>query len=1211
METYSERKQWLKTPEVLHRNKEAYRSLFYQYRTREEALSANISDGYQENEHVKCLDGSWNFRYFPDEAQAGGEDERFYEESYSDRDWDHLAVPGNMELSGYGIPIYTNTVYPFQKDSAKLHPALIPEEKMSFGLYRRYFELTQEERKEQVILHFEGVESAFYVWVNGKFAGFSQNTFSPAEFNISELVRTGENLIAVQVYRYCACSFVEDQDMWRMSGIFRSVYLFLEPDTAIFDFQVRTNFDEELRNAELSVYTKIFNRKAVTEGPCTVELDLFDAEGGTLAKAVHTEGITGEENPNWPVNTWRNWKRNPRPILPNSVRTVYLSAEVPAPRKWTAETPELYTLLLTLKNENGEILETVKKRIGFREIRSNGGKLLVNGVPIKFKGVNIHEFHPEKGRAVDKESMVHDILLMKRHNINAVRCSHYPHNPLWYELCDYYGLYVMDECNMESHEISYKDDVLPGNDLRWSACCFDRVAAMIGVDKNSPSVVVWSMSNEAGYGENLALMAAYARTIDETRLIHERQMCVIADMDSDTYSDPAWVEEYAKHNPDRPFVLNEYSHAMGNAMGNFMDYWKLFETYPNLGGGFIWEWCDHGILTKNRDGKPYYAYGGDFGDVPNSGNFIMDGIITPEREVTPKLLEVKRVQQFMKAEFGGENGENSVIRIRNGYFHINSRFLYASLELLRNGSIMDTREIGEIDLKPGEEMEIEFPWKEECKNSGEYFVNVIFQLRDGTIWAEKDYELARVQLYAGKIDTEKCGSGKAGEAGKVGEVGDGGNAVCRSTEPSCEEGEIVCRRTESSQAECEAVKQASAKAAAPVVEEDEESIRVTAAGADYRFHKKSGTLDRMWDVLDAAPDKRNGQGELNGQNEFNGRGEFIGQDEFNGQSERDGQDEEIGQSKQSVQRGLFLNLFRAYTDNDGHSPDMLGKLGWKKLGLDHPERQGVSIHIAERTRDSVSVAVHNESLFREIPGEVRCGVNWYAVYTIYADGSLQMKNLLQPFGCFRNLPRLGFQAVLAPGLDALAWYGRGPQESYPDRYVSADFGRYRADLRVEKLYYEKPQEMGNHQETRWFALADENGKGLFVRSDRPFCFSARRYTDQALFGTAHREELVPIKETVLSIDWRQHGLGNSSCGSPTLPHYRLYPETVEFDLEFRPVSGTGEISALAETICRIEGIRPAEVFAVDRERSITEFDTGTDIIYVDPSDKEARKKAGF
>lgn len=1130
MSSVFDRKQWLKTPEVTHWNKEAYRGLFYQYRSKEEALDSDTSEGYQEGAYVRSLSGSWEFRYFETEEQAGGEDERFYEPGYDGSGWNRILVPSNIELSGYGIPIYTNTVYPFEKDSARLHPALIPEEKMSFGLYRRYFEIGEDDLKSQIILHFQGVESAFYVWINGGLAGFSQNTFSPAEFNITKLVRPGKNLIAVQVYRYCACSFVEDQDMWRMSGIFRDVCLFLEPVVRIFDFQVRTRFDSDFRNAELNVYTKIMNNRSETEGPCTVELDLYDAEGHMLSETVHTEGTTGEENPAWPVNTWRNWKKNPKPILPDSMRTVYLSCDVNRPRRWTAETPELYTLLLTLKDENGSILEVVKKKIGFRDIRGDGGRILVNGSPVRFKGVNIHEFHPEKGRAVDKERMVKDILLMKRHNINAVRCSHYPHHPLWYELCDYYGLYVMDECNMESHEISYKDDVLPGNDMRWTACCIDRVSAMIGVDKNSPSVVIWSMSNEAGYGENLALMAAYARTIDETRLIHERQMCVIADMDSDTYSDPVWVEEYAKHNPDRPFIVNEYSHAMGNAMGNLMDYWELFEKYPNLAGGFIWEWCDHGILTRNRDGKPIYAYGGDFGDIPNSGNFIMDGVITPEREVTPKLLEVKRVQQFMKARL---KKDNSGVIITNGYFHVSSAFLAAALRLYRNGIAVDEREIDLPAVQPGEETETSFPfdWKQKMETVGEYFVLISFFLKEETSWAPKGYETARIQLSLGRRET------------------------------AVPESETIQERKPTDNLP---------QSSTPLtVEETETRIRVQASGAVYDFDKERGRLVRISDILN----------------------------------------EEKG-----GQKGISLNLYRAYTDNDNHSPDALGKLGWKKFGLEDPEERNVDIFTAERTENCVSVAVHNVNHYREIPGENQSGVNWYAVYTIYGDGSLQMKNILQPFGCFRTLPRLGFQAILAPGLERLEWYGRGPHESYPDRYLSADIGRYEADLRKERLYYEKPQETGSHQDTRWLSLSDENGTGILIRSGvRPFSFSASHYTDMSLSETAHREELVPVQETVLSLDYKQHGLGNASCGSPTLPRYRLYPETVSFELEFRPLSG-GVRDALVSTPCRtaeLAGLRPQDIFRIDPALSITEFDQSTDIVYVDPSDKEARKKAGF
>ncbi len=1106
--------------------KEGYRSIFSQYRSVREA----VEDVHSENRDYKiCLNGQWKFRYSEDVNVH----EPFYLESCDDSAWDTIPVPGCWQLFGYGIPIYTNYLYPFQGDSSKLYPPRIPDDKNSKGMYRTTFELSGEQLKEQLILHFDGVESAFYVWVNGIKAGFSQNSFSPAEFNITSLVKEGKNTLAVEVYRYCAGSFVEDQDMWRISGIFRSVYLIFEPKVRIYDFQVRTYLDEDYRDAELNLYIKVLNDTEAMQGPYTVETMLLDADGAVIEDGT-VSGYTGMDNPIWPVNTWRNedlghYKKSnehPKQLFAGCMRHVYVSTKVSNPHKWTAETPYLYTLLLQLKDTDGKVLHVTKKRIGFRSVEEKKGQLLINGRPIRFKGANLHEFHPARGRALTKEDMIHDILMLKRHNYNAMRCSHYPHDPLWYELCDEYGLYVMDECNMESHELSYKDDVLPGNDYRWTYACIDRAISCFSVNKNSPSIVVWSTSNEAGYGENLALMAATLRTLDDTRLIHERQMCSIADMDSDTYSGLTWLERKAKRDPERLFVLNEYAHAMGNAMGNFADYWEIMEKYPNLGGGFVWEWFDHGMLNTDENGKQRYLYGGDYGDTPNSGNFVIDGVLTPEREVTPKLLETKRVQQYMKTEL--LDAQKGTIRVHNNYYHVDSSFLKATWYVERNGMKVAEGELDNLMILSGESCVYGLGFGADFyAKPGEYFLNVCYELKDACPWAEKGYPVAKSQILLKKVAMSTAGdvTGMAARSGENLTVGDIDVAV----------------------------------GTVQVIETPEE-IQVVTEHASYQFDKISGHLVQIMSYGEALLAEEGG--------------------------------------------GMKLEAYRAPTDNDSHCGVVLDDNGWCKIGLAHMNCKNEGVAVLRQDADQAEISAHwNYSCSNA------AGFHQYTIYTVCGDGALHMKNILQPYGSLNCLPKLGFLAVCKEEMKEICWYGRGPQESYCDRKSAADVSLYHANVDEEHLYYVNPQEAGNHEDTRWMSIGNAAGKGLIVTGERLFCFTATRYSADQLTEVMHREDLMPERKTFLSIDYKQHGLGNGSCGYSTVYKYRLLPETVAFNLAFHPAEDVKRVNEVPDYAA--VGSPVEAVFQIDKSLSVdcSKFLDPEQIF--DPSDKEERIKAGF
>ncbi|MCF7855633.1 MAG: hypothetical protein K9N51_12600, partial [Candidatus Pacebacteria bacterium] len=578
-------KDW-QNPAVVHRHREAPHASFIPFSNAESALRGSPG----QSPWVMELNGHWKFRFCtaPETTPPN-----FHAPSFDDSDWDSIPVPCSWQTEGYGHPHYTNVSYPFPVD-----PPRIPNENPT-GVYRRTFMIPKTWDGRRVLLHFKGVDSAFYVWVNGLMAGFSKGSRVPAEFDISEYARIGTNTVAVQVMQWSDGSYLEDQDMWWLSGIFRDVTLFAVPQIHIRDFAVRTELDSDYRDAVFRLHGEIRNRTSDTERGASLEAQLLDAAGRTiLAKPVRVA-----------INA-----------PANSDTTFELVTKVTNPRKWTAETPYLYRLLLVLKDKTGNPLQATSCNVGFRSVELRNGNLLVNGIPVIFKGVNRHDHDPERGKAVSMGKMLHDILLMKQHNINTVRTSHYPNDARFYDLCDYYGMYVVDEADVECHGMGAAGDWNRlSNDPAWEAAYVDRMARMVERDKNHPSIVMWSLGNEAGCGRNHKAMADYARYTDPTRLIHyegDRKL-EIADVLSAMYPS---VEELIKvgqgrtfragtplelsHDVygDKPFFMCEYAHAMGNGPGSLKEYWETIYKYKRLQGGCVWDWIDQGLRKQTEDG---------------------------------------------------------------------------------------------------------------------------------------------------------------------------------------------------------------------------------------------------------------------------------------------------------------------------------------------------------------------------------------------------------------------------------------------------------------------------------------------------------------------------------------------------------------------------------------------------------------------------------
>lgn len=744
---------------------------------REPARAAFVPFARQKGDCSLPLDGMWKFRWTPTPEQRI---EDFYRTDFTDKDWKDFPVPANWEVNGYGTPIYVSAGYPFKIDP----PRVMGEPKADYttfkernpvGQYRRTFTLPSAwEAEGQNFLRFEGVMSAFYVWVNGKRVGYSQGSMEPSEFNITSYLKPGENQIALEVYRYSDGSYLEDQDFWRFGGIHRSIHLVHTPDVRIRDFAVRTlsadNQDFTLQiDPQFSVYGgkngKGYSLQAV----------LVDAAGKEVTSLKgDVEEILDLEHKAGRMNEWYP-QRGPRKLG-------RMSAVVKSPNQWTADTPYLYQLKLNLLDADGKTVEQVEQPVGFRCLEIKNGQMLVNGRPIRFRGVNRHEHDPRTARVVSEKRMLQDILLMKQANVNAVRTSHYPNVSRWYELCDSLGLYVMDEADIEEHGLRGTLASTPD----WHAAFMDRAVRMAERDKNHPSIVMWSMGNESGYGPNFAAISAWLHDFDPTRPVHyegaqglngepdPKTVDVISRFytrvkqeylnpgipegeDKERAENARWerlLEIAERTNDNRPVMTSEYAHCMGNALGNFKEYWDEIYSHPRMLGGFIWDWVDQGIYKTLPDGRRMVAYGGDFGDKPNLKAFCFNGVVMSDRETTPKYWEVKKV--YAPVELRMEKGE---LRVANRNHHIgldNYRCLWT---LWTNGKKVKQGEWELPAVVPGSEGSIslsdswitdycrgELNKSDNMETRPDIRLNVSIVLKTDTPWAKAGHEIIEEQF---------------------------------------------------------------------------------------------------------------------------------------------------------------------------------------------------------------------------------------------------------------------------------------------------------------------------------------------------------------------------------------------------------------------------------------------------------------------------------
>ncbi|MDA3930218.1 MAG: DUF4981 domain-containing protein [Prolixibacteraceae bacterium] len=727
---------------IIEKNKMKAHSTAYSYNSIDDALSGN-----RNNSSIKFLNGDWQFNFVPESSERPLD---FWKSGFDANNWETIDVPSCWEMRGFGTPIYTNITYPFP-----VNPPFIEREN-PVGSYLKEFEISEEWAAKSIILHFGGVSSAFYVWVNGKEVGYSQDSRLPAEFDITDFISEGKNKVAVQVFRWSDGSYLEDQDHWRMSGLHREVYLKAVPKVSISDCFIRSILNETYTSAKIEVRPEIENSNNTKLNGWKIKSQLYTPYNKAVWNETTSLSVKAISEERYPQQ--------------DNVYFSLIEGEVNNPLLWSAESPNLYTYIIWLEDDNGNTLDVQSFKIGLREISTSNGIFKINGEAVKLKGVNRHDHSEINGKTVSREEILKDVVLMKQLNFNAVRTSHYPNDPYFLEMCDEHGLYVIDEANLETHGLN---GILT-NDPSWAYAFVSRAINMVERDKNHPSIILWSLGNESGMGPNHAAMAGWIHQFDPQRPIHYEG--AIGDISHPEYvpynsperykfglwanpRDAAWVDVVSRmydsieginalgnsKYDQRPVMLCEYVHSMGNSTGNYKEYWDVINNNDVIFGGFIWDWIDQGIKATSDNGQNYWKYGGDFGDTPNDENFCMNGIVDANRTPHPAAYECKYVNQPVVFE---------AIDLEKGKINITNRFNFDNLNyyelfwfLSEDGKQIKKGVVGSPDIAPNNSSEIQIDFgKIEAKAGKEYWLLLSYTTKENYSWCEAGHEIAYQQF---------------------------------------------------------------------------------------------------------------------------------------------------------------------------------------------------------------------------------------------------------------------------------------------------------------------------------------------------------------------------------------------------------------------------------------------------------------------------------
>lgn len=1031
---------------VLHKNTVPNRAYY---------IPASVQTAEREaSDRFLLLSGEWKFRYFDSIYEAK---EAFYEEGFDTRKFETVTVPGIWQNYGYDCHHYTNARYPFPFD-----PPYVPHTNPC-GEYVYSFIYHKDECAPKAFLNFEGVDSCFYVWLNGSFVGYSQVSHSTSEFDISDNLREGENTLAVLVLKWCDGSYMEDQDKFRMSGIFRDVYILRRPQEGIFDYFVKAKPSRDNKKGLVEIAFRYFNQ------PVPVSVTILDAVGEKVAEGMAEDSVSGE-------------------IFASQGK---LSLEIEDASLWSAETPYLYTMILKTKDE------VITDYVGICEIHTEAGVMYINGVKVKLHGTNRHDSNPVTGFVIDRQQIIKDLTLMKEHNINAVRTSHYPNAPWIYSLYDRLGFYVIDEADNESHgtgeiyfpEMPWEERVKHWNETiadnpDYIEATLDRTKRLVERDKNRPCVIMWSMGNECAYGCTFEEALKWTKEFDSSRLTHYESARYISDKRKYDYSNldthsrmyPSLEEmhDYFKKDGTKPYVLCEYCHAMGNGPGDMEDYFQVIHQYDGACGGFIWEWCDHAIdMGRSVEGKTIYAYGGDHREYQHDANFCMDGLVYPDRTPHTGLLEFKNVHR--PARIVSFDQKKMELTIKNYMDFVNLKdYLTLQYEVSLDGMTLEQGSIEEeelLNILPHEEKVV--PIAFEIPEKGKCYLKVTYLQKSATEVLPAGFVLGfeEVRIETGENENQKVKALLA-----FGDETDLDSAL------SCEAGRGL-------EGTSKGVQRMDF-----LVEEDDCALRISTDSFCYTYDKFTGLFTRM-----------------------------------------------VYKNQSLLERPMEYNIWRAPTDNDRNI-----KNEWMRAQYDHTVTRAYETRI-EKQQDKVNI----ETVLSLSAAYTQRILDIKALWTIYSDGAVNVALDVKKHMEFPFLPRFGLRLFLPKTMSKVLYCGIGPTESYIDKNKAGYHGVFDTDVMALHEDYIYPQENGSHHDCDFVTVSDERNS-FTVAGTQTFAFNASFYTQEELTEKAHNYELKESPFTVLCVDYRQSGIGSNSCGPQLLEEYQLNKEEFHFQVRLMP-----------------------------------------------------------
>ena len=1047
-------KEW-QDPEVNAVNRLPMHTSFFGYESVEASQRAP-----EASQNYLSLNGQWKFQWQKDAVNYKSD---FYKTTFNDQSWASIPVPGTWELNGYGDPQYTNMRYAWERQYTN-NPPFVPTENNHVGYYRREIEIPAHWKGQQVVMHVGSACSCMYLWVNGKFVGYSEDQKLAAEFDLTKYVKPGEKaLICMQLFRWCDGTYLEDQDFFRYGGICRDTWLYAQPQQHISDIRVTPDLDANYVNGTLTVDVKATGGK--------VNLELLDAQGQKVAEAQS-----------------------------DGKKPVELAVE--NPDKWSAEVPTLYTLRATL-NQGGKTLQVVPVKVGFRKIEIKNAQVLVNGQPILVKGADRHELDPDGGFVVSRERMEQDVRIMKEFNLNAVRTCHYPDDPYWYDLCDKYGLYVVAEANVESHGMGYGKETLAANPAYHTAH-LERNQRNFQCQYNHPSIIFWSLGNEAGYGQNFIDCYDWMKANEPQRPVqYEGAVRAIKDRKTtegdgktDIYCpmyDGYWgMEQYGKDpNNVRPFIQCEYAHAMGNSQGGFKEYWDLIRKYPNLQGGFIWDFVDQSVRWTNSKGRQIWAYGGDFNRTDqHDGNFCDNGLIAPDRTPNPHMYEVGYFYQNIWSEAKSASGGAIQVEVYNENLFRDLSAYRLEWSLQCNGIVVNTGVVNDLDVAPQQRKIVSLATGDFSDEAGEWALNLRYvqKRREGLLKA--GHAVAHQQLVLSEWKKASCCQGEG-----------------------CKQGGCC---------------QALGKPGLPTVDDNRYYLVVKGENFQLDFGKRSGLMEHF---------VANGVQLLADDNVL--KPNFW----------RAPTDNDFG-----------ANLNRKYAA--WRNPEL------KLRSLKHHQTETETVVETEFQIPSVvatlavnyhisneGVVTVEEKMTVDPAQQKRVEkIRWQRTEprdAPVAEGEASSEA--------SDMFRFGMQLPMPAAMEQITYYGRGPVETYCDRKYSESLGIYESTVTDEFYPYIRPQENGNHVDLRWWKVTDAAGRGLMVVADEPFSASALHYTIESLDEgfdkhNMHSPDVDPAPLTNLCIDQKQMGLGCvNSWGALPREEYFVKYENHEFRFTLIPI----------------------------------------------------------